>query len=40
MEYLKDQDRDVWAATVDDDGSSNYVQLGTNPWYPGMDHNE
>ena len=32
--------RDVWAGSVDDDGSSNYVQLGDNPWYPGMDHNE
>ena len=33
-------DGDFWAATIDDDGKENYVQLGNNPWYPGMNHND
>lgn len=34
------RDGDFWAATVDTDGRENYVQLGNDPWYPGMNHNE
>lgn len=35
------KDGDFWTATYDEEtGMENYVQMGNNPWWPGMNHNE